>query len=95
MRNPQREVVVTGSGVCCHMGDDWASIESALREGRPTPFSTWAPAVEHDTMCQVVGTYPTDLTLDLLGIEKQQARFMGRAALLGLRAGLEAENLEA
>ena len=63
MRNREREVVVTGTGVCCHMGDDWASIESALREGRSTPFSTWAPAVEHDTMCQVVGTYPTDLTL--------------------------------
>ncbi|MCG6921489.1 MAG: beta-ketoacyl-[acyl-carrier-protein] synthase family protein [Acidobacteria bacterium] len=86
MRNRDREVVVTGTGVCCHMGDDWASIESALREGRPTPFATWAPAVEHDTQCQLVGIYPNDLTLDLLGIEKHQARFMGRAALLGLRA---------
>jgi 3-oxoacyl-[acyl-carrier-protein] synthase-1 len=86
VRNRDREVVVTGTGVCCHMGDDWASIESALREGRPTPFATWAPAVEHDTQCQLVGIYPNDLTLDLLGIEKHQARFMGRAALLGLRA---------
>ncbi len=86
MRNRDREVVVTGTGVCCHMGDDWPSIESALRDGRPTPFATWAPAVELETQCQVVGIYPNDLTLAILGIEKQQARFMGRAALLALRA---------
>ena len=48
MRNREREVVVTGTGVCCHMGDDWARIESALREGRPTPFARWAPAVEYE-----------------------------------------------
>lgn len=77
---------MTGSGVCCHMGDDWPSIESALREGRPTPFARWAPAVDHDTGCQVVGIYPRELTPAVLGIEKSQARFMGRAALLGLRA---------
>ena len=77
---------MTGTGVCCHMGDDWASIETALREGRPTPFARWAPAVEYETGCQVVGIYPHELTPDLLEIEKSQARFMGRAALLGLRA---------
>jgi 3-oxoacyl-[acyl-carrier-protein] synthase-1 len=81
-----REVVVTGTGVCCHMGDDWPSIESALRQGRPRPFARWAPAVEHDTGCQVVGIYPGELTPATLGIEKSEARFMGRAALLGLRA---------
>ena len=86
MGSRDREVVVTGTGVCCHMGDDWPSIESALRDGRPTPFATWAPAVEHDTQCKVVGIYPNDLTLAILGIEKHQARFMGRAALLALRA---------
>lgn len=86
MRNPAREVVVTGTGVCCHMGDDWAAIESALREGRPTPFARWAPAVEHGTQCQVVGIYPNELTPARLEIEKSQARFMGRAALMALRA---------
>jgi 3-oxoacyl-[acyl-carrier-protein] synthase-1 len=68
------------------MGDDWATIESALREGRPMPFIRWAPAVEHGTQCQVVGIYPKELTLAELQIDKQQARFMGRGALLGLRA---------
>ncbi len=86
MRNRDREVVVTGTGVCCHMGDDWTSIETALRTGQSMPFARWAPAVEHGTQCEVVGIYPNDLTLDLLGLEKHQARFMGRAALLGLRA---------
>ncbi len=86
MRNRDREVVVTGTGVCCHMGDDWTSIETALRTGQSMPFARWAPAVEHGTQCEVVGIYPNDLTLDLRGIEKHQARFMGRAALLGLRA---------
>jgi 3-oxoacyl-[acyl-carrier-protein] synthase-1 len=68
------------------MGDDWPSIEAALREGRPTPFQRWAPAIEHGTGCQVVGIYPGDLTPEVLGIDRSQARFMGRAALLGLRA---------
>ena len=86
MRNRDREVVVTGTGVCCHMGDDWTSIETALRTGQSMPFIRWAPAVDHGTQCELVGIYPNDLSLDLLGIEKQQARFMGRAALLGLRA---------
>jgi 3-oxoacyl-[acyl-carrier-protein] synthase-1 len=86
VRNREREVVVTGTGVCCHMGDDWPAIELALREGRSTPFGRWAPAVEHGTQCQVVGIYPNELTPDILGIDKQQMRFLGRAALLALRA---------
>jgi 3-oxoacyl-[acyl-carrier-protein] synthase I len=81
-----REVVVTGTGVACHMGDDWPAIERALREGRTTPFSRWPPAVELGTQCQLLGVYPGDLSAAVLGIEKSQARFMGRAALLALRA---------
>ena len=86
MRDRAREVVVTGTGVCCHMGDDWPAIESALREGRPQPFARWPPAVALGTQCEVVGIYPGDLAPAHLGIDKAQARFMGRAALLALRA---------
>jgi 3-oxoacyl-[acyl-carrier-protein] synthase-1 len=68
------------------MGDDWPAIESALREGRPRPFARWPTAVEHGTQCEVVGIYPGDLAPARLGIDKGQARFMGRAALLALRA---------
>jgi 3-oxoacyl-[acyl-carrier-protein] synthase-1 len=80
------DVVVTGTGLCGHMGDDWPGIEAALRQGRPTPFVRWAPAVEHGTACKVVGIYPGELTPEVLEIDKSQARFMGRAALLALRA---------
>jgi 3-oxoacyl-[acyl-carrier-protein] synthase-1 len=81
-----REIVVTGTGVCCHMGDDWPSIESALREGRSTPFTRWAPAVEAGAQCEIVGLYPNELAPEALGIDKRQARFMGRASRLALRA---------
>ncbi len=77
---------MTGAGVACHMGDDWPAIEAALREGRATPFARWPPAVAHGTQCELVGLYPGDLTPERLGIGKAQARFMGRAALLALRA---------
>jgi 3-oxoacyl-[acyl-carrier-protein] synthase-1 len=86
VRNGAREVVVTGAGVCCHMGDDWPAIESALREGRPRPFARWPAAVAIGTQCELIGLYPGNLTPARLGIEKAQARFMGRAALLALRA---------
>jgi 3-oxoacyl-[acyl-carrier-protein] synthase I len=86
VRDRAREVVVTGTGVACHMGDDWPSIEAALREGRATPFARWPMAVEHGTQCELVGLYPGDLAPESLGIDKAQARFMGRAALLALRA---------
>jgi len=86
MRDRSRQVVVTGMGVCCHLGDDLRAIEAALRRGQATPFLRWAPAVEHDGRCQIIGLYSGDLSPAALGVEKQQARFMGRAALMGLRA---------
>ena len=86
MRDRAREVVVTGTGVACHMGDDWPSIEAALRAGRNTPFARWPAALEQGTQCEILGLYPGDLAPEGLGIDKAQARFMGRAALLALRA---------
>ncbi len=68
------------------MGDDLPAIEAALREGRATPFTRWPPAVEYGARCQLIGLYPNDLSPTDLGINKQQARFMGRAALMAARA---------
>jgi 3-oxoacyl-[acyl-carrier-protein] synthase-1 len=85
VRDRAREVVVTGTGVACHMGDDWPAIEAALRDGCATPFTRWPEAVEHGTQCELIGLYPGDLDSEGLGIEKAQARFMGRAARLALR----------
>jgi 3-oxoacyl-[acyl-carrier-protein] synthase-1 len=69
------------------MGDDLPAIEGALREGRATPFQRWQPAVDYGARCQLIGIYPNALSAASLGINKQQARFMGRAALMALRAG--------
>ncbi len=68
------------------MGDDLPAIEAALREGRATPFTRWQPAVDYGARCQLIGAYPNDLSPANLGINKQQARFMGRAALMAVRA---------
>ena len=86
MRDTSREVVITGAGVCCHMGDDLPAIEAAIREGRATPFQRWQPAVDYGARCQLIGVYPNDLSPSALGINKQQARFMGRAAFMAFRA---------
>ena len=86
MRDPSREVVVTGAGVCCHMGDDLAAIEEALSEGRSTPFQRWQPAVDLGARCQLLGVYPGELTVEELGVTRMQHRFMSRAAALAMRA---------
>jgi len=90
MRDKSREIVITGAGICCHMGDDLPAIEAAIRAGRATPFQRWQPAVDYGARCQLIGLYPNDLSPDSLGINKQQARFMGRAALMALRAARKA-----
>src|SRR5438105_9054038 len=85
MRDPGRAVVVTGIGLCCNLGDDLAQIESMLREGRALPFVRHPPAVEAGARCQVFGRYQGKLALP-----KQQARFMGRAAMMACKAALAA-----
>ena len=86
MKRSDRQVVVTGTGLCCHMGDDWRLIESCLRSGESRPFTRWPQATEHGAACEVIGLYPNELTPETLAVDKRQVRFMGRAALLGLRA---------
>ncbi len=68
------------------MGDDIAHVMAALRSGRNEPFTRYPEADEYGCRCRIIGMYPGALELDQLGISKQQARFMGRASLLGLRA---------
>jgi 3-oxoacyl-[acyl-carrier-protein] synthase-1 len=67
------------------MGDDLDGMERALRDGHATPFKLWKPAVEYGARCQLLGVYREELTPTTLEVDKQLARFMGRAALLGLR----------
>lgn len=86
MQRERREVVVTGVGLCCHMGSDLERIERDLRAGKNTPFQTYEAAVRYGARCQLIGIYPDSLDPETLGIEKQEARFMGRASLMGLKA---------
>jgi 3-oxoacyl-[acyl-carrier-protein] synthase-1 len=85
-RDWSRQVVVTGAGVCCNMGDDLDAIAHALRKGDHPTFEEWPPAVETSARCRVIGKYHGDVTDSALGLGKKEARFMGRAARLALKA---------
>src|SRR5258706_8055630 len=85
MRDPERRVVVTGAGICCHLGDDLERIAGMLREGRTLPFVKHPPSVEAGSRCQIFGSYRGELALP-----RQQARFMGRNAQMACKAALAA-----
>jgi 3-oxoacyl-[acyl-carrier-protein] synthase-1 len=89
-RRSEREVVVTGAGVLCHMGDDLTEIERMLREGRGTPFAPYPPAVEMNGRCQIAGVYTGSLSDDDIGVTKAQGRFMGRQSRMALGAARRA-----
>ncbi len=86
MQRERRSVVITGVGVCCNMGSDLERIERDLRAGKNTPFQTYDEAVRLGARCQIIGIYPDSLDPDSLGVAKQEARFMGRASLMALKA---------
>ena len=86
MRDWSRQVVVTGAGVVCNLGDDLEAMTSALRTGKNQPFTPWGPAIEHNARCQVIGEYLGDLSDEVLGVSKKTGRFLGRNARLALRA---------
>lgn len=81
MRVPERTVVVTGAGLVCHLGDDCARIEALVRQGRTLPLSRWEPPVSYEARCMLIGLYR-----GALRGERQQTRFMGRAAHLAYHA---------
>jgi 3-oxoacyl-[acyl-carrier-protein] synthase-1 len=72
------------------MGDDLPTLEGMLREGRGTPFGKYRPAIQLNGRCQLVGTYPGDLTDDEIGVSKAQGRFMGRQSRLATAAARRA-----
>jgi 3-oxoacyl-[acyl-carrier-protein] synthase-1 len=86
MNRQRREVVFTGAGICTHMGDDLDRIAKDLRAGKATPFRAYEEAVRYNGRCQIIGIYPGDLDAGALGVGKQEARFMGRASLMALKA---------
>lgn len=86
MQRERRPVVITGVGVCCNMGSDLDRIERDLRAGKNTPFRAYDEAVRLGARCQIIGIYPDPLDSESLGVAKQEARFMGRASLMALKA---------
>ncbi|CAN5712330.1 beta-ketoacyl-ACP synthase I [soil metagenome] len=85
------DVVVTGSGVCCNLGDDLTAILAQLRSGVPSAtFEKWGPAVENHARCQIIGVYKGDVSDAALGVPKSEGRFMGRGSRLALRAARNA-----
>jgi 3-oxoacyl-[acyl-carrier-protein] synthase-1 len=86
MHRERRPVVITGVGVCCNMGSDLERIARDLRSGKNTPFQVYDEAVRLGGRCQIIGIYPEALDAETLGLEKQEARFMGRASLMALKA---------
>ncbi len=86
MHRERRSVVITGVGLCCNMGSDLERIMRDLRAGKNTPFQTYDEAVRLGARCQIIGIYPDNLDPETLGVAKQEARFMGRASLMALKA---------
>ncbi len=83
------DIVITGAGLCCNLGDDDEAVEK-VRRGQGKPFTRWQPAVEYGGRCQIIGLYSGDLSDATLGLSKAEARFMGRAPRLALKAGRHA-----
>lgn len=92
MESRESDIVVTGAGVCCNMGDDLAEIGKALRAGKNPPFEKWQVATDVKARCQIIGMYKGDVSDAALGIAKKQSRFMGRASRIALRSALTARD---
>lgn len=90
MVDRKSDVVVTGVGVCCNMGDDLDSILVALRAGKNVPFERWVVAQALQARCQVIGQYHGDVSDAALGIGKKLSRFMGRGSRMALKSALAA-----
>ena len=90
MGDSRDDVVVTGVGVCCNMGDDLQVIEQHLKAGTNLPFERWPVALSLAARCQVIGQYRGDVSDAALGINKKLARFMGRGSRVLLKAAQNA-----
>ncbi len=81
------DVVVTGTGVCCNLGDDLPSILEQIRTASPkASFEKYPAAVENAAKCQLIGIYHGDLSDAALGVPKAEGRFMGRGSRIALKA---------
>ncbi len=84
------DIVFTGYGLVCPLGDDVSLVADGIRRGQGKPFQTYAEAVELGGRCQLIGPYDGDVSNGALGISAAQGRFMGRNARLALKAARSA-----
>lgn len=81
------DIVITGTGVCCNLGDEMRSILDQLRSGKPKfTFEKWQPAIDNGARCNILGKYNGDVSDTALGVAKAEGRFMGRQSRLALKA---------
>lgn len=84
------DLVFTGAGVACRLGDDLDRMARLLRAGTSPPFELWDAAEELGCVCRLVGPYPEPVDDDALGLSRSQGRFMGRASRIALVAARHA-----
>jgi len=90
IRDPQRQVVITGAGLCCNIADELDQALAVLREGRRGNFEIHPETRELQCRCQVLAPYHGDISDAALGIKKSHGRFMGKAARMAYRAATRA-----
>lgn len=84
------DIVFTGLGFCCTLGDDLGAVTHQLKNGVGQSFSPWPPAIEYGGRCRIVGPCDTDVSNRALGISAAQGRFMGNSARFALHAARQA-----
>ena len=72
-------------GLLSQVGTGTAEHREVLKSGTQVPFSVYEPGVECQTGCQLVGAYRDALDPQDLGLDRSEARFMGRMSLLAVR----------
>jgi 3-oxoacyl-[acyl-carrier-protein] synthase-1 len=85
MPEQRDDIVVTGVGLACNLGEDSTRIAGMLRRGETIPFERWDVAEKLNARCRIIGRYHGDISDAALGIKKPQSRFMGRAARMALK----------
>lgn len=73
-------------GLLSQVGTGTDAHREILKSGTQVPFSVYEPGVQCQTGCQLVGAYQGPLDPADLGLDRSEARFMGRMSLLAVRA---------
>jgi 3-oxoacyl-[acyl-carrier-protein] synthase-1 len=87
LRDP---LVISGAGVVTYGAASLDALIDDVRAGRRRPLHRFAEAAEHGCRCTRYGAATPDLSDEALGLDRRDARFMGRGSRLALRAARDA-----